>query len=169
MTNFEGYPVEALVTDDDHNSEDDGTIVKNVKTLSSSVVGRKIVSVDRNFHKIVDRSEEFKWASSISGTALGLDDGTKVVLVDTDDCCAYTELQDIVLNLDTIEHVIMGVGTTEGYTKWHIYANLGDVAELKVGWSCGNPFYYGYGFDIYVVSADGEIHEVEDEDDNEES
>jgi hypothetical protein len=22
--------------------------------------------------------------------------------------------------------------------------------QLKVGWSCGNPFYYGYGFDIQV-------------------
>lgn len=26
-----------------------------------------------------------------------------------------------------------------------------DIAEE---WSCGNPFYYGYGFDIAVVPAD---------------
>jgi hypothetical protein len=49
-----------------------------------------------------------------------------------------------------VEHAILGVGTTEGYTKWHIYADFGDVMQLDVGWSCGNPFYYGYGFDIAV-------------------
>ena len=47
----------------------------------------------------------------------------------------------------------MGVGTTGEYTRWHIYADLGDVLELTVGWSCGNPFYYGYGFYIDVVPA----------------
>ena len=61
--------------------------------------------------------------------------------------------QDVILNLDRIEHVITGVGTTDGYSVWHIYADLGDVVELKVGWSSGNPFYYGYGFDIAVVDA----------------
>jgi hypothetical protein len=32
---------------------------------------------------------------------------------------------------------------------------------LKVGWSCGNPFYYGYGFDIAVepMSERAENHE----------
>ena len=138
-------------------------MVENVKTLSESVVGRKIIYVDRNFTKIVEPRKGYRWSSTISGTALVLDDGSKVVLVDTDDCCAYTELKDVILNLDTIEHVIMGVGTTEGYTKWHIYANLGDVVELNVGWSCGNPFYYGYGFDIYVVSADGDTRELEED------
>ena len=73
------------------------------------------------------------------------------MLVDTDDCCAYTDLEEIILNLDKIDHAILGVGTTEGYTKWHIYADLGDVVEMQVGWSCGNPFYYGYGFEIAVV------------------
>lgn len=41
-------------------------------------------------------------------------------------------------------------GTTDGYTTWHIYADFGDVMRLKVDWSPGNPFYYGYGFDIAV-------------------
>lgn len=165
MTKFEGYPVEELDSDEDY-GDDNGAIVDNVKTLSENVVGRKIIAVERNVsHKV----KVYSWEESISGTALCLDDGTRVVLVDTDDCCAYTELKDVVLNLDQIEHVITGVGTTDGYTKWHIYANLGDVLELNVGWSCGNPFYYGYGFDIYVVSADGDIKDVTDEDSNEES
>ena len=46
--------------------------------------------------------------------------------------------------------MILGVGTTDGYTTWHIFADMGDVLELTVVWSCGNPFYYGYGFTITV-------------------
>jgi hypothetical protein len=149
VTNFEGYPVEEL---DEY--DDDGTMVKNVETLSESVVGRKIVAIDRNFSHKVREYDDLDYWSTKAGTALVLDDGTRVLLADTDDCCAYTELKDIVVNLDKIEHVITGVGTTDGYTKWHIYANLGDVVELSVGWSCGNPFYYGYGFDIYVISEE---------------
>jgi hypothetical protein len=66
------------------------------------------------------------------------------------DCCAYTELESFLLNVGNIDHVITGVGTTNGYTTWHVYADLGDVLEMQVGWSCGNPFYYGYGFQISV-------------------
>lgn len=164
MTNFEGYPVEELDANDD-----DGTMPENVAELAKNVVGRKIVSIDRGFLHDRGFSQKHKkhswssWESTLSGTALILDDGTKVVLANSDDCCAYTDLNDIILNLDKIEHAIMGVGTTEGYTKWHIYANLGDVVELDVGWSCGNPFYYGYGFDIYVVDVDGNIKDSDDD------
>lgn len=129
------YPLEELDPD-----EDDGTMVSNVATLSGHVVGHRIVAVD---------------------TALVLDNGKRVVLADSGDCCAYTSLNNIILNLDKIDHVITGVGTTEGYTKWHIYAALGDVVELEVGWSCGNPFYYGYGFDIAVL--DEAEHPQDDE------
>jgi hypothetical protein len=57
------------------------------------------------------------------------------------------------LHPERVDHIITGVGTTGGYTTWHIYADMGDVLELSVGWSSGNPFYYGYGFDISVVEA----------------
>ena len=82
-----------------------------------------------------------------------LDDGTEVRLKNTDDCCAYTELEAFLLHPEKVDHIIMGVGTTEEYSRWHIYADHGDILELTVGWSCGNPFYYGYGFDIDVVPA----------------
>lgn len=136
------YPVEEL---DPFN--DDGTMVDNVATLAGHVVGRKVVGVERGL------SAETEWGTPVSGTALVLDNGKRVLLADNDDCCAYTELRDVILNLDRIDHVITGVGTTDGYTTWHIYADLGDVVELKVGWSCGNPFYYGYGFSIIVQDA----------------
>ena len=76
------------------------------------------------------------------------------LLANTNDCCAYTELEAFLLHPERVDHIIMGVGTTDTYTRWHIYADLGDVLELTVGWSCGNPFYYGYGFDIDVVELD---------------
>lgn len=139
------YPAEELGPDDD-----DGTMPDNVATLAGHVVGHKIVAVERN----ASGPGPYEWSGETYGTALVLDNGKRILLVNTDDCCAFTDLEDVVLNLDKIDHVITGVGTTDGYTKWHIYADLGDVVELKVGWSCGNPFYYGYGFDILVQEAE---------------
>ena len=138
------YPTEILEPD-----EDDGTMPENVATLAEHVVGRKIVAVEKNT-RVPGR---YEWSGTRAGTALVLDNGKRVALVNDGDCCAYTELKDIVLNLDKIDHVITGVGTTDGYDTWHIYADLGDVVEMKVGWSCGNPFYYGYGFDISVIDV----------------
>lgn len=31
--------------------------------------------------------------------------------------------------------------------------DMGDVLELNVGWSSGNPFYYAYGFNIRVTDV----------------
>jgi len=139
------YPNEPL----DPEWEDDGTMPGNVAELADSVVGRKIVSVEKG--DVPD--DESLWRSRSKGLVLTLDDGTRVALVDTDDCCAFTQLDNFLLHADRVDHAIMGVGTTDGYTKWHIYADLGDVLELDVSWSCGNPFYYGYGFDILVEPA----------------
>jgi hypothetical protein len=138
------YAVELLGEDDD------GTMPQNVADLASTVVGRRIVSAERktlpvkrwSFSEDVDTMEQF---------VLTLDDGTQVGLADADDCCAYTELKSFLLHPERVDHIITGVGTTGGFTRWHIYADMGDVLELTVGWSCGNPFYYAYGFDIYVV------------------
>lgn len=133
----EMYPPEILSENDD-----DGTMPENLEALRQQVVGHKIVSIER-----VQSSETYYGPTK---TLLTLDNGKKVTLIDSDDCCAFTEIEDVILHLDKIDHVITGVGTTDWYTTWHIYADFGDVAELKVGWSCGNPFYYGYGFNIKV-------------------
>jgi hypothetical protein len=128
---------------------DDGTMPDNVDQLRQEVVG----------HKIVDAgwAEKPHWYGSGMTQRvfqITLDNGKQVILRDTDDCCAYTELEDFFLHVDKIDHIITGVGTTEGFSKWHVYADLGDVLELTVGWSSGNPFYYGYGFSIAVEDAD---------------
>jgi hypothetical protein len=159
---FKGYPREETTNDypdanyrytdtspeaEHYNNlpEDDGTISANVEELQEAVIGRKIVGVVK-----APPPDGNAWRHE-PATVLLLDNGTKVSLVNTSDCCASTELEDIVLHLDKIDHAILGVGTTDGYTKWHIYCDWGDVAELTVNWGCGNPFYYGYGFDITVV------------------
>lgn len=138
----EKYPVEELGPDDD-----DGTMPGNVAALSEAVVGRRIVSADRTEVK-------GRYYGMVKAFVLTLDDGRRVLLRDTDDCCAYTELESFLLHPERVDHVITGVGTTNGYATWHIYADLGDVLELTVGWSAGNPFYYGYGFDIIVEEVE---------------
>jgi hypothetical protein len=133
------YPVEVL---DEY--DDDGTMPGNVDTLAAAVVGRRIVSATK-------ATVPGRWYGEEEVTLLTLDDGKQVILADSSDCCAYTEMREFFLDPSKVDHMILGVGTTDGYTTWHIYADLGDVMQLKVGWSCGNPFYYGYGFDIRVL------------------
>jgi hypothetical protein len=139
------YPEEIL-----HEDEDNGTMPANVDQLRQAVVGHRIVSAtrrtreDEGYHGLYGRESVLE---------ITLDNGRRVVLRDDGDCCAYTNLESFFLDPTAVDHVIMGVGTTDGYQTWHIYADYGDILKLQVGWSCGNPFYYGYGFDIEVIDA----------------
>jgi len=135
------YVFERLSSD-----EDDGTMPENVEKLEQAVVGHRIVKTE-------EKETPYRWGTH-KAFVITLDNGNEVRLADTSDCCAYTELQEFLLHPEKVDHIIMGVGTTEQYTRWHIYADMGDVLELTVGWSCGNPFYYGYGFEIDVVKLD---------------
>lgn len=137
------YPNEGPVTGYDE-GETDNTMGECVQELAEAVVGHKIVNAEKTI-------TQDRWGYSNKTLRITLDNGRMVDLLDTDDCCAYTELEEFLLHPDKVDHVIIGVGTEEGYTKWHIYADLGDVLELTVGWSEGNPFYYGYGFSINVT------------------
>jgi len=128
---------------------DNGTMPDNVDTLAALVIGQRIVNVEMN----VPLPEDVDHWGRSEGTAITLSNGQRVFLVDTDDCCAHTYLEKFLLNVKNIDHVILGVGTTGEYTKWHVFAALGDVLQLDVSWSPGNPFYYGYGFDIIVVES----------------
>jgi hypothetical protein len=125
----ERYPDECL-----SGYDDDGTMPESLDDLRAVVIGHRIISVDAGTAEVI----------------LTLDNGKRVRLMDTDDCCAYTEVESFLLHADRIEHAITGVGTTGDFTTWHLFADAGDVMEMKVGWSSGNPFYYGYGFRIAV-------------------
>jgi hypothetical protein len=135
------YPEELLDEDDDC-----GVMPENVATLAEAVVGHRIVSAEQR------KIKEGSWRTE-SSLVLTLDDGREVQLIDTDDCCAYTALESFFLDPSAVDHIILGVGTTDYYSTWHIFADFGDVMKLELGWSCGNPFYYGYGFDINVIDA----------------
>ena len=138
------YPVEELPID-----EDDGTMPDSVQALRNQVVGQKIVNVEKAYAEY--EHPDWSFTDRGHGLVLTLDNGKKVFVADTNDCCAYTQVDNFLLNAEHVDHVITGVGTTEEYTRWHIYADYGDMLQLDVGWSCGNPFYYGYGFDIAVI------------------
>lgn len=127
------YPIEQLGPD-----EDNGTMPENVAKLTKHVVGHRIVSA-------IKEGRAFQ---------ITLDNGKRVVLENTNDCCAFTYLKAFLLHPERVDHIITGVGTTGGYTTWHIYADMGDVLEMTVGWSAGNPFYYGYGFNIRVAASE---------------
>lgn len=145
------YPVEVLDED-----EDDGTMPENVEKLASQVVGHKIVSIEKRGD--LEMPEDGWWHRARVGLVLTLDNGHRVALRDTSDCCAYTEVKSFLLHPELVDHFIAGVGTTDGYERWHIYADAGDILELEVGWSSGNPFYYAYGFSIDVLP----IHEAKE-------
>lgn len=143
------YPVEGW-----GRNEDDGTMLENVKTLEDKIVGRKIVSskmVKTPGHYMRLNANPNGYIFYQDSLELTLDNGHRVYLRNTDDCCAFTEMREFLLHPESVDHVIMGVGTTDDYTTWHIFADFGDVMALTVEWSCGNPFYYGYGFQIDVV------------------
>lgn len=133
--------------------DDDGTMPGVVQELAEAVVGRRIVSAE-----VASRKRERSYLQK-TGLRLTLDNGTQVWLHDTSDCCAFTELKDFFLDPNSYDHVITGVKTADGYTRWFIFAELTDVLKLSVAWSAGNPFYYGYGFEIAVVPLvlEGEV------------
>lgn len=140
------YGGEGYMTPDGWVTQDNGTMPENVEKLAEYVVGHRIVAVSAKPEYV----EGGPWGGT-TATLITLDNGVRVALADTSDCCARTELEAFLLNVDKVDHIITGVGTTDGFTKWHIYADAGDVLELTVNWSPGNAFYYGYGFDIFVV------------------
>lgn len=144
------YPAEDMTTEYGY-EQDDGTMPVNVEKLSEGVVGRRIIDAREEFREWKHPDYGFDERGTV--LVLTLDNGREVLLSDTSDCCAMTELQGFWRDPSSVDHVILGVGATEGYTKWHIYADFGDVMSLDVEWSAGNPFYYGYGFDIIVQPA----------------
>ena len=144
MTEFTSPEIENL---DINCGLDDGTMKESAEALRDRVVGHRIVKAEK---KINHREKMYSsWDEEVF--AITLDDGTEVDMVGLGDCCAFTQLEDFWLDPDSIDHVITGVGTTDEFDTWHIYADFGDIMRLTVNWSCGNPFYYGYGFDITVV------------------
>lgn len=125
----------------------DETMQENAKELEDLVVGHRIVAA----HVMSRKTKGFNPGyPSDEWFEIVLDNNKRVKLIDSSDCCAYTDLKDFLLNPQDLNHVITGVSTEEGFTKWHIYSDAINVLSLDVEWSEGNPYFYGYGFDIEV-------------------
>lgn len=142
------------VTPEDSYS-DDGTMQRSAEELQKAVIGHRIIAAEKKFIKY--RHSPYGREREDQGTymVLTLDNQTEVILVELGDCCADTAVD--AYKLISTEHVITSVGTTNGFQKWFIYGSLGlgfdsskEVFGMDVDWSCGNPFYYGYGFEIIV-------------------
>ena len=131
---------------------DDGTMLESVEALKEAIVGHRIVKVEREGLTPLRPEDEDRWFwAGNPALNLTLDDGTVVQMQEYGDCCAYTDLRNVIEHLPTMDHIITNVTAVEDdFERWHILADFGEVLELEVGWSCGNPFYYGYGFSITV-------------------
>jgi hypothetical protein len=123
----------------------DDTMQSNAEFLAGAVIGHKIASVSVE----VNPNAKYYWERG-PYTVITLDNGTRVKLEDTSDCCAYTELQGFFLNPQNVDHVITGVRTENDFHHWFIMAETADIARMDVAWSEGNPYYYSYGFGIAV-------------------
>ncbi|WP_280350434.1 DUF7448 domain-containing protein [Nocardia abscessus] len=117
-----------------HIENTDEVMQGSAEALRDVVIGRKIVRAEM----------------SGDHTYLHLDNGTRVTLRDSSDCCAYTDLDAFFLDPASVDHAITGVRTEGDYSTWFIFADMGDIMKMDVSWSEGNG-YYGYGFDIEVV------------------
>lgn len=122
----------------------DEVMEDNVKDLELAVVGHKIVKAEKQKRK------RWEWSDYTDEVlVITLDNGKAVTLANTDDCCAYTDLDNFLLNVENIDHIITGVKATDDFYTWHVFCDMGDVLQLDVSWSEGSG-YYGYGFYIDV-------------------
>ena len=111
------------------------------ESLEKAVVGRKIIKVEK-----VEVPSEY---GRTYETKFTLDNGREAFLCDTYDCCAFTKVEKFSW-LEDVDHVITSVKASEDFEEWFIYADSIPVVELEVGWSTGNPYYYGFGFGVRV-------------------
>ena len=121
----------------------DDDMQNSVDDLKAEVIGHKIINVEKNVR--IPGNEYWR----MPGTEITLDNGKRVYLIDSEDCCAYTELDKFLFNADLAEHIITNVETEDSYSTWHILADMAEVLSLDVGWSEGSG-YYSYGFTIEV-------------------
>jgi hypothetical protein len=120
----------------------------NAKELQEAIVGHRIVGVDK-----AKPPKDQWWGRRELAVRLTLDDGREVFIEDTDDCCAFTEVEDFKF-LEGVDNAVTSVTTEDGFSKWFIYADSVPVVDLKVAWSPGNPYYYGFGFNIIIKDVE---------------
>lgn len=124
---------------DDEAYDENDLMPGNCEAFANTIIGHKIVEV--------------RWAGAWHDATFVLDNGKKVTLRGVSDCCAGTDVYDLVQKLPTLDHVITAVKPSGDYHVWHIMAGMDEVIGLDVTWSAGTG-YYMYGFEIEVEEAE---------------
>ena len=99
----------------------------------------------------------------LDGTMIVLDNGKRVVVEDTSDCCAYAEVLEFLFNADKVDHVITDVSLNSGGYEINIVADMDDVLALRIRWSEGSGWGYSFGFKIKVKELNPEWVKFEEE------
>lgn len=103
--------------------------------LSEIVIGRKLVSV--------------------KGEVVTLDNGTKIRIEGSSDCCAWGDAT--IGKIIDSEHVITGVqsvdGDAEGSATVFLMTDAGTAMEIAQEWDESNGYYF-YGLYLTVTEAD---------------
>jgi len=135
--------------------DEDETMEASLRSFEREVVGHRIVEVEEEVPirgVVANAARAYAIGREYDGTAslvLTLDNGKRVGLVDTGECCAYTSLTRVIRGLPEIEHAITSVKHEDGHDVWHIMAGADDVLDLEIDWSEGTG-YYLYGFNVVV-------------------
>ena len=112
---------------------------ESVKALEDAVVGRSIV----NFEKVRDDYGCGVYMAT-------LDNGKRVRIADTWECCAGTDIVGFLFDASKKNNIITKVKVEEDYTRWYVMAEMDVVLDLNVSWTEGSG-YYTYGFEIKVM------------------
>ena len=111
---------------------------EQVGTLRDAVKGRVIVGVERE--------REIRYGRVLGAVTITLDGGKRVRICDTDECCAYGEVEGVNVNL--VGAVVTDVTAEDGFERWFILGESRPIAELNVSWGVGNYPYYMFGLEI---------------------
>lgn len=129
-------------------------VTESVADLSKEIVGHRIVEV------LTPRDDDYDFDY---GTMIVLDNGKRVVVEDTSDCCAYAEVLEFLFNADKVDHVITDVSLNSGGYEINIVADMDDVLALRIRWSEGSGWGYSFGFKIKVKELNPEWVKFEEE------
>lgn len=100
--------------------------------LAETVVGHRVVSAEDD--------------------SITLDNGVKVTLTGSSDCCAWGDVSVLASTLAKTEHVITAVTESEEgdqSARWFIMADTHEVLQLSGEWESSNGYYF-YGFYLTV-------------------
>lgn len=135
--------------------DEDEMMEASLQSFASEVVGHRIVEVEQGVPirgVVANAARAYAIGRNYDGKAalvLTLDNGKRVGLVETGECCAYTSLQAVIQRLPEMDHAITSVKHEDGHEVWHIMAGADDVLDLEIDWSEGTG-YYLYGFNVVV-------------------